>query len=220
MKVDILVPTSLQEINLEQYQKYEKLNTKENQNSAFLLHKLVEIFCNLELKNVAEIKYSYVKDIAEDLNKLFSEDIPLVKTFILDNKKFGFIPVLDEMSFGEYIDLDSTISDWEQMHKALAVLYRPIISESGDRYKIEDYEGDKYAKIMKKAPLDVVFGSLVFFYNLGMELFQITLNYLQKELMQEMTIPQRQILEENGVSINQFTHSLKEMLPNSIRLQL
>jgi hypothetical protein len=220
MKVDILVPTSLQEINLEQYQKYERLNTKENQNSAFLLHKLVEIFCNLELKNVAKIKYSYVKDIAEDLDKLFSEDIPLVKTFILDNKKFGFIPVLDEMSFGEYIDLDSTISDWEQMHKALAVLYRPIIEESGDRYKIEDYEGDKYAEIMKKAPLDVVFGSLVFFYNLGMELFQITLNYLQKELMQEMTIPQRQILEENGVSINQFTHSLKEMLPNSIRLRL
>jgi|TARA_R100000808_G_scaffold16823_1_gene37666 hypothetical protein len=220
MKVDILVPTSLQEINLEQYQKYERLNTKENQNSAFLLHKLVEIFCNLELKNVAKIKYSYVKDIAEDLDKLFSEDIPLVKTFILDNKKFGFIPVLDEMSFGEYIDLDSTISDWEQMHKALAVLYRPIIEESGDRYKIEDYEGDKYADIMKKAPLDVVFGSLVFFYNLGMELFQITLNYLQKELMQEMTIPQRQILEENGVSINQFTHSLKEMLPNSIRLRL
>jgi hypothetical protein len=220
MKVDILVPTSLQEINLEQYQKYERLNTKENQNSAFLLHKLVEIFCNLELKNVAKIKYSYVKDIAEDLYKLFSEDIPLVKTFILDNKKFGFIPVLDEMSFGEYIDLDSTISDWEQMHKALAVLYRPIIEESGDRYKIEDYEGDKYADIMKKAPLDVVFGSLVFFYNLGMELFQITLNYLQKELMQEMTIPQRQILEENGVSINQFTHSLKEMLPNSIRLRL
>ena len=50
MKVKIQVPTSLSEITLEQYQKFNKINTEENQNTNFILHKTVEIFCGLDLK--------------------------------------------------------------------------------------------------------------------------------------------------------------------------
>ena len=50
MKIEINVPDTLKEITLGQYQKFEKLNTKENQDSTFLLQKMVQIFCNLDLK--------------------------------------------------------------------------------------------------------------------------------------------------------------------------
>ena len=49
MKYKIQVPENLNEITLEQYQKFDKVNTKENEDSAFLLQKTVEIFCRLEL---------------------------------------------------------------------------------------------------------------------------------------------------------------------------
>jgi hypothetical protein len=35
--------------------------------------------------------------------------------------EFGMIPELDKMTFGEYIDLESYITDWDNMHKAMAV---------------------------------------------------------------------------------------------------
>ena len=56
MKIEINVPDNLNEITLGQYQRFEKLNTKENQDSVFLLQKMVEIFCELNLKDVATIK--------------------------------------------------------------------------------------------------------------------------------------------------------------------
>ena len=84
---------------------------------------------------------------------------------------FGFIPNLDEMTLGEYIDLDTYFGDWDNMHKAMSVLYRPITKEKGNLYNIEEYDGTKYSDVLKLMPLDVVLGSIFFFYNLSSELF-------------------------------------------------
>ena len=215
MKVDILIPTTLSDITLEQYQKFLKLDNDENKNSSFLLHKMIEIFCDLNLKDIAKIKFSSVKNVTKELDNIFAQKPKLKEAFILNGKEFGFIPTLDEISLGEYVDLDQTLSDWQEMHKAMAVLYRPITHRDKNRYLIEDYEGDKYAEVMKKAPLDAVFGSIVFFYNLNNELLEITLNSLKKEMNQETNIVPKQILEESGIGINQFMDLLMGMLPDS-----
>ena len=44
MKVEIQIPSNLSEVTLEQYQKFTKLNTEENEDSSFLMHKTVEPF--------------------------------------------------------------------------------------------------------------------------------------------------------------------------------
>ena len=218
MKVNIYVPESLSDITLEQYQKFAKLNTEENSNSNFLLHKMVEIFCNLDLKDIARIKFTDVQAIINDLNGMFNENTPLIPIFKLHGVKYGFIPKLDDISLGEYIDLDNTLSDWETMHKAMSVLYRPITIQKNHRYQIEDYTNQDKADTFKDMPLDVVMGSLVFFWNLSNELLQTTLNYLSKEMGENLTTEQRLILEQSGAGINQFTESLKGILPNSMRL--
>ena len=74
MKVKIQVPESLREISLEQYQKYEKINTEANQNSNFLLHKTVEIFCNLNLQNVIKVEFNSVMNVVRIINDLFNKD--------------------------------------------------------------------------------------------------------------------------------------------------
>ena len=55
MKVDILVPNSLEEITLKQYQKFLKIQ-KENDDPYFLQCKMIEIFCNLDSKAVRNLK--------------------------------------------------------------------------------------------------------------------------------------------------------------------
>lgn len=214
MRVEITVPSSLSEITLEQYQRFEKLNTEENQDTAFLMHKTVEIFCNLNLKDIAKIKYSYVKEIIEDINKLFEQKQDLIPRFKIKGIEYGFIPVLDDMTLGEYVDLDETFSDWSSMHKAMSVLFRPITINKGQRYQIEEYRGIENADVIKQMPLDAVMGCMFFFYNLNKELLKTTLNYLSKEAPKELTTEQLQTLEKNGDGFNQSMESLKEMLQN------
>jgi len=219
MKVDVLVPSSLEDITLEQYQKFAKINTEDNENTNFLMHKTVEIFCNLQLKNVARIKFNYVKQILNDINKVFEEKTDLVPRFTLGGVEYGFIPALDDMSLGEYIDLDENFTDWETMHKAMSVLYRPVTLKKGYRYQIEEYDGIQYAEVMKKAPLNVVMGCMVFFYSLNRELLKTTLNFLQTEIPKQMTTEQLQTLEKSGVGIRASMESLKGMYPSLTILQ-
>ena len=214
MKIEINVPDSLKEITLGQYQKFEKLNTEENKDTTFLLQKMVQIFCNLNLKDVATIKYKSVQEIALHLNKVFDTKHDLIPTFELGGVKLGFIPVLDDMTLGEYIDLDNNLGDWQTMHKAMSVLYRPVTFSKGHKYQIEEYEGIVNDEAMKQAPLDVVFSALVFFYHLSNELTKTILNFLQKETNKKLTTQQKQTLGLSGDGINLYMDSLKKMLPS------
>lgn len=219
MKLQITVPESLSEITLEQYQKFDKVNIPDNHNSNFLFHKTVEIFCNIDLKDIAKIRVSSVKDVLSAIDGLFAEKPKLQTTFKLDDVEFGFIPDLDDMTLGEFIDLDETITDWKTMHQAMAILYRPVTFKKGDKYLIEEYDGIKNAEAMKRMPLDVAMGAMVFFWMLNSELLEIILNYLQREMDQKLTTQQKETLEENGVFISQFMSLVEEMLPNSMLSQ-
>ena len=212
MKVEIQIPSSLSEVTLEQYQKFTKLNTDENQDSSFLMHKTVEIFCNLNLQDIAKVKFTYVQEILNDINNLFEKKQDLIPTFTHRGIEYGLIPVLDDMTLGEYVDLDENFTDWNTMHKAMTVLYRPVTLHKGDRYQIEDYNGLDNAETMKQMPLNVVMGCMFFFWNLNDELLKTTLNYLNQEIPKELTTEQLQTLVKSGGGINQSMDSLKEML--------
>tara|TARA_R100001460_G_scaffold71186_1_gene111897 strand:- start:705 stop:1376 length:672 start_codon:yes stop_codon:yes gene_type:complete len=216
MKAKLLVPENLSEITLEQYQKFLKISD-DNKDSLFLQQKMVEIFCNIELKNVLNIKYTSINKITNHLNKLFEQKPKFINSFKRDNIEFAFIPKLDDMTFGEYVDLDTTLTDWQTMDKAMGVLYRPITIKKDNKYLIEDYETyDKYN--MKKMPLDIVMGSMVFFWNLSKELINLIPNYLREE-SQNLTSQQKQTLEENGVGTQVFIDLVTQTLPSLMRLQ-
>lgn len=217
MKLEISIPTELSEIKLSQYQAFLKI-AKDNEDAEFLNQKMVQTFCNIDLKDVAEIRYKDVLEITASLSKIFNvQSHKFINRFKLGGVEFGFIPDLEEMTFGEYTDLDSYIGDWENMHKAMAVLYRPITRTGlNNTYEIEKYNGSiTYSDVMKHAPLDVVFGANVFFYNLGNELLKSTMNYLENN-KQIQTILQQHNLESVGGGIHQSMLSLKVMLQDLI----
>ena len=210
MKVKIQVPESLREISLEQYQKYHKINTDANQNSNFLLHKTVEIFCNLNLQNVIKVQFNSVMEVVRIINDLFNKDAKLVPTFTMDGIAYGFVPDLDKITLGEYIDLDTTLGDWSNMHKAMAVLYRPITQSYKDKYTIEKYTGDKFSDMINM-PMDAVFSSILFFYHLGMELSTVMMNSLETQEEEENLVQYLSSIE-SGDGINQFGVYLDKML--------
>jgi dynactin complex subunit len=160
MKVNINVPDSLNEITLYQYQRFEKL-IQENEASHFVNQKTIEIFCNIELKDVARIRIADIDDLLLHLNNLLQQKPKLTKTFKLGVYEFGFIPKLEDMTSGEFIDLENYLSSTESLHQAMAVLFRPIKSKVKDLYTIEDYESSyKYAEVLKYMPLDIALGAM------------------------------------------------------------
>jgi hypothetical protein len=215
MKVKISIPTELSEIKLSQYQKFLSI-VKENEESDFLNHKMVQIFCDIDLNVVDAMKQKDVEDAVNTIGNLFKQLPPLQQKFEMNGTTFGFIPNLDDMSAGEYMDLDGYITNWDEMHKAMAVLYRPIKQKLGDKYLIEDYEGtDKYSELMKDAPLNVVLGARVFFWHLGKELLTSTIHYLEQS--PQIVSMNKSNLESGGVGILQSMDLLREMLDDSMK---
>ena len=208
MKVEVYIPDTLSEITLGQYQKYLKIQ-ENNEDENFLAIKMIEIFCGLRGDTIMAMKANSIKDVTMILTDMFNEKPQLVKEFKLNGRTYGFIPKLEDMSFGEYIDLDTYIGDMENIHRAMNVLYRPIKQKYDDKYLIEDYTGDDPEK-MKSMPMDAVLSSILFFYNLGMDLSKAMLNSLEED--KEMNLAQYLTSEENGDGINHFSDSLKEIL--------
>jgi len=104
-----------------------------------------------------------------------------IQRFEFNGVEYGFIPKLDDISVGEFIDLDQYIKEGKQLHKIAAILYRPVTKRNGLNYDIEKYEGtSKYADIMMKVDYKVVVGALVFFWNLGNSLLKASVTFTQK----------------------------------------
>jgi hypothetical protein len=213
MKANLIVPESLNEITLGQYQKFYKLITN-NPDSEFVRQKTVSIFCNVEMKDVRQMLLSSIDEVYNGLIELFNGNPELISRFTINNIEFGLIPNFDDMSAGEFADLDDYNSDVEQWHKCMAVLYRPVTNKLTKFYNIEPYKGtEQYAEMMKDTPVAIVLAVQVFFYNLSKELLIVTMDYLEQLPQSDKAIiVEKASSLKNGDGIIAFMQSPKEML--------
>jgi hypothetical protein len=208
MAITIKIPSTLNEITLRQYKKFLEIS-KINQDQRFLNAKMIEIFCGVNLEEVMRLNLRDSEDIGGLVSKLFDLKPQLVKKFKIDKTEYGFHPELDELTLGEYIDLDNFISDWDNMEKAMNVLYRPILVKLKDKYSIEDYRVETAPNVLDM-PMDAVMSAIFFLWNLGIELSRIMTNSLEEGETEVLT--QYLNSQKNGVGINQFMDSLTGIL--------
>lgn len=205
MELKVVVPTDLSEITLEQYQRFARLEGDEE----FLTHKMLEVFCNVPLNKLPNVKFKSLSGVVNRLNGMFATKPSLKQEFTLGGQTFGFIPNLEDITFGEYVDLDNYMADTQELHKTMAILYRPITQRAGKRYDIEQYESaEKYGELMKQAPMDVVLGATLFFYRLGSDLLLATMNSLES---QTTSIAEKLNSEGSGDGTPRSITLLKEM---------
>ena len=206
MEVKLSIPTTLNEITLGQYQEFAKLDiTKESE----VQSKMIEIFCKVPANVVRSMKAKDITDICTIINNMFDVEHQMLNRFDLNGVKYGFIPDLENMSFGEYVDLDTFIGDNDNLHRAMNVLYRPIDLLQGQRYTLKEYDPDINEEA-KNYPLDACFGAMVFFYDLGKDLSTVILNSSSKQ--NEENLAQYLDSLQNGGGITQSMQSLTEIL--------
>lgn len=208
MKLKLQVPTSLDDISLRNYKHYLKIQDK-NKDDKFLAAKMIEIFCKAPLKEVLKMKLKDTEKICRMLEKIFKSKPKLVQRFKIGKIEYGFQPALDDLSLGEYIDLDTYSGDWENIEKAMNVLYRPIKHTFQHKYSIKEYKV-KVNDSLLDMPMSAVTSSIFFLLNLGIDLSKNMTNYLDKD--QSKVLTDYLTSQENGDGINQFSHLLRETL--------
>ena len=182
----IQVPTHINDITLEQYQKFALINTEE-QDKEFFMFKTIEIFCGVDISLVSKMRLKDAESISNEVIEVLNTNIPFTNRFELEGVKYGFIPDLQQISLGEFIDLEEGLADSKNFHKAAAVMFRPIVKEAGELYTIDGYEAStEMHHIMKQAPLGIISAAIVFFYNIVKEL-QADLEGYSQEKQVEMT---------------------------------
>ena len=206
--IKLTIPTSLKDITLRDYKKFLDAE-KENKDDRFLNAKLIHIFCKISLEKVMLLELKDAEDIVKTISDMFNEKPALVKKFKIGKTEYGFHPELDSLTLGEYIDLDTFIGDWDNMEKAMNVLYRPILVTVKERYSIDEYNVDNFANALDM-PMDAVMSSIFFLWNLGLELSKVMTNYLDSQETELLT--QHLSSQKNGVGTEQFLHSLRATL--------
>ena len=172
MNVKVNLPESIEDITLNQYQKYIALTKREDLDDLSFNKRLISIFTNLKFRDVERISFKDYEVIVAQILVALSQEVEFKDIFVLNDVEFRFIPNLDEITMAEYVDLSTHGMEVESLHKVMAVLFRPVKgTDPFGNYTIEHYNGtSQYAEAMKFMPLSIVNGALVFFYNLSKEL--------------------------------------------------
>ena len=197
----VVIPTDLKEIKLSQYLRYLKVLKDNQDDETFVCIQMVAIFCNLSVADVMKIPVNDFAEIVENLAKVLDQKPERVKTFKMDGVEYGFIPNLDKMTIGEHATIDSLLGSDENLALLMSVLYRPITKKITPFYQIEPYDGDESkAELFKDVTMDVVTGSILFFWNLSKELLNNILSHLESKSMREGKSLE-EVLESAGVGI-------------------
>lgn len=175
----ITLPEHIGDITLEQHQRYEKLRKREDLDDYNFNKRKIEIFTSLTFQECNGLTQVDYEEILRHIDTaLCFEPENFEKIFYIGDVKMGFIPNLEKMTSAEFFDLSKYQSDEEEMHRVMAILYRPVIKEDAfGNYEIAPYIGtNDICEKMKMTPLNIVKGAMVFFSNLANELE----NYIQK----------------------------------------
>jgi hypothetical protein len=153
------------------------------------------------------IKELSIRDVAIIMKKLSElqnrQDTVLTKVIEIDGIEYGMHPNLDDITLGEYADIETFIKDGleKNMPELMSVLFRPIIERKNEVYTIAAYDGDITirAETMKKMSAEQVQSTLFFFYNFVIGFSKIMPSFLIEQTQEKVKQLQTETLQNAGV---------------------
>ena len=176
--VKLQVPTNLAGIPISKYKKFIAMANEDNGDEQALYH-----FCGLTPDQQERMKVADKNRLRLILSTALQEKPALVQTFEFKGVKYGLHPKIEDISMGEYVDLDQLLKEpYKNAEKVLGILYRPITDTKFGKYLIENYDPDKHTgEGFGALGTDVLLGCMLFFYRLEIALLITFLRYSQKE---------------------------------------
>ena len=196
------LPTSWDEVSVKQYTNLMIAIDKEDSTEIELMVKSLEALADIPGGLLTKAPIKMLREAYNQLGELTSTNPnkELSRVVEIDGIEYGFIPDFDELSLGEFVDLDNYLQDgFNNLDKVFAVLYRPVVKRDGIKYTIEDYDLKDIIKRRKlfseRMSIDTVYAALVFFCNIGRIHIESTLSYLEEEIKSLSITKSSQIVE-------------------------
>ena len=160
-------------ISIENYVKIFKV--KDLFDEDYFAAKLISIVSEAPLKDLLEGGFDEINFLASHILSVIPKDneIKFIDRFELDGIEYGFFPNWRDLTFAEFVDMD-TISTkktdelLDMLHILAAIMFRPIIEQRTEHdYDIEMYDVEKMKKraeiFKKKLDIKYVLGAQFFF---------------------------------------------------------
>ena len=104
MRRKVTIPENYNDITLGEFQKLRALSGDDD----FVTIKTIEILTGVEAKDALNMRAKDRDVIISELSEaLKHQPTELIRTFELNGIKFGFVPNLDDITFGEFLDLEN-----------------------------------------------------------------------------------------------------------------
>lgn len=138
-------------------------------------------------EDAMSVRVTDVKLLIDLFNKVLSNESAIFTPIVKVNKRnYGFIPNLYQMTAGEYADLITFCKDINaNIVKIMGVLYRPVLLQVGNKYRIENYDilkRELYEDDIRQVSMEAFAGAMVFFSTLANELSNTSLDSLRQEI--------------------------------------
>jgi hypothetical protein len=190
---------SWSDVNLDKWAKLVSMKTKTNSQEAV---ETISVLADMPKRLIKELGIKDVSKILEKIAVMQSQaESKLTKIITIDDIEYGFHPNLDELTLGEYADIETLINNniEDNLAELMAILFRPIVERKNKIYTIESYDAEITirAEAMKKMSGQQVQNAMVFFWIFGKELLRILPLYLMELSLKK--IQELKDLEKGGV---------------------
>jgi hypothetical protein len=167
------IPTTWSQVSLGKYMDY-MLDIEGVEDELAQTIITISAFTDAPKQVLQDCKKSDIDAVMSELGKLMEQETNKHLNLIItiDNIDYGFHPNLHELKLKEFVDLDNKLADgWSAMDSVMAILYRPITEQKGDKYKIEEYDfrsAKKRAEIFRNnLSVNTVNGAASFFLTIA-----------------------------------------------------
>lgn len=179
---EISIPTEWDEVSVLKYQQYTSA-VKDLTDDDEITKQTISVLCDIPISVISHIKLKDLKVIQKSLHKLINKPVnkQIINKINIDGKVFGFHPKIDDLTMGEYVDIE-TFAKENDLASMMSVLYRPITEEQGNRYNIEPYHTSHIdnKKHFEKLSINVANAIVVFFWDLGNQQLKTIPLYLKE----------------------------------------
>lgn len=189
--------TTLRDLTIEDYMVINNIVNTYKDNDTKVRQEFIKHF-KLENLNINELDETLL-----NINEALTMKPNFIQRFTMDGVEYGFIPNLDSITAGEWIDIENYQKSIDYADRLVSILYRPVKRSikfwKKNYYSIEEYKGTNSK--LRKAPLEVYLGAMVFFYHLGKTLLEHIDTYTEsspnKEEITNLILAQKHIFKKS-----------------------
>lgn len=200
--MEILVPTSWDDITVNQYQALSQINKDDYTNDLAYTTAVMQVLCNLD--NMQSLPLSAISELAPHIEFMSTPiDKERYDNVELDGVTYKWLNSFNEMTVGEAISIELPI-DLEELTYTLSydVVLAVMLREEGKKFDSKEFKNNR--EKFGGLPITEVIGQLLFFLNGGQISTRVTKPY--SIVPMRTTISQRRSLSRWQRMIKKVMH--------------